>query len=203
MDARWKFKFVDCGCPDARFILGLSRSFSQFNDQRGTEPAKPDEKDAETWKEYFATFKQRPLIAFALAVDFNQEPAQRAMEANRWKLVATGERGHDRVVSGTNVYARLYMKKFPRTGHVFPVVQNITLQSGYTCSFQVEDYSVGTWTAPVTHCHYATGTMILHRIPADKPVGFAIPKTNFAHIAHTPYADYYLSNAVKLFVEEI
>jgi hypothetical protein len=203
-DGRWAFNWVYCGCVDARFIYGLSRTYATFKDTRQDHPVGCDEKDAEVWKEYFAGLTtQRPLLAFALAIDFNQEPAQRAMEANRWTLVATGERGHDREINGKHVYARFYMKKFPKTGRVFASVRNtLPLSTNYSCSFDIKDHEshIGSELVPEFNTCYTAGTMVLTRVPVSKLPILKAPTSNFECIAKTDYAHYFLTNAVEIFV---
>lgn len=211
-DQRWQFSWVDCPCEDARFLCSLSRSYATFNDKRMDKPVPGDSEDAETWKDYFnGLSRKRPLIGFALAIDHCQEPAQRAMEANRWRLVAIGLRGHDRMSKhGKPVFARLYMKKFPKTGEAFPKTDPTSWRpqffASWSCSFYVVDYEAANLSAhdtfTVTNSGYGDGqSMILSRVPVAKLPTFQIPKEGYHCIAKTPFAYYYLKNAAEVFVE--
>jgi hypothetical protein len=216
MDGRWCFTSLDCACPDARFIYNLNRkagpwATQPYGDNRSTTgPVPCDGKDKEEWKEYFLqTVPKKPPLMFALAIDYNQEPAQRAMEGNKWKLVAIGERGHDRKIAGEHVYARLYMKRFPKTGELLParpaVVGSGGLTCNWCCSFFIYDYGFGSYADALKvigfNSSYGDGkSMLLSRIPVAKLDKFEFPEKNFSFITKTKLAHYYLSNFVEKFI---
>ena len=214
LDGRWNFSFTNCICPDARFLSGLNRragpwtTSTPYGDQHAQGPVATHSDDLAQWKKKFATMTERPFLAFALAIDFNQEPAQRAMEGAKWKLVATGERGHDRIVAGQHIYARLYMKKFPKTGKLLPPsaapYANKGLASAYSCSLDVYDFARADLNVPPNTVPSSTygykSQLVLSRVPVEKLETFPFPHSNFECIAKTELAHYFLSNAVELFV---
>ena len=224
----WGTVWYGKGLQDACFLYGLSRQRPSTRLPDGIFPKLPyvpdnydhdgisEEGDYADWRLKMKELAPaRPLIAFAVAIDHWQEPAMRVLERDKWKLVAIGNRTHDRTVlrDGKNLpaYVRFYMKKYIKTGVVdnsAPPVSYATFSAG-SCALGAVDYervyatspAPTIWPRPEDPEHMSC--MRLFRIPTAKLETWTLPKENFACIAKTKFAKYFLTNYVELYVKEI